>query len=221
MIVKEVEIKWLGHSSVKIKTPDGKIIYIDPYEIKENSDKADFILITHSHPDHCSIADIEKVIKQNSRVVISADCQSKITRIKTPLKIEVIELGNEMDFHSIKVLSVPAYNTDKSFHPKSEAWFGYVIKIGEVIIYHAGDTDFIPEMQKLTGYKRNGNEFIALLPIGGRFTMDVDEAVEAAKVIKPSLAVPIHYGAIIGSRNDAEEFVKQCKSQGINSKILE
>ena len=221
MLIKGVEIKWLGHSSVKIKTSDGKIIYIDPYEIKDNSEKADFILITHSHPDHCSIADIEKLIKQNSHVVISADCQSKITRIKTPLKIQVIELGNELDFHTLKVLSVPAYNLDKSFHPKSEAWFGYVIKIGEVIIYHAGDTDLIPEMQKLTGYKRNGNEFIALLPVGGRFTMNVDEAVEAARIIKPSLAVPIHYGSIIATKTDAEEFVAQCKKQGISSKILE
>ncbi len=90
-----------------------------------------------------------------------------------------------------------------------------------VIVYHAGDTDVIPEMQKLTGHNQSGKEFVALLPIGGRFTMSVEEAVEAAKIIKPSLAIPMHYGSIIGSEADAEEFVELCKEEGINAQILE
>jgi L-ascorbate metabolism protein UlaG (beta-lactamase superfamily) len=98
---------------------------------------------------------------------------------------------------------------------------GYVIKLDDIIIYHAGDTDVIPEMQKLTGHKKNGSEFIALLPIGGRFTMNVEEALEAAKIIKPNLAIPMHYGSLAGSKDDAEEFVKLCKDEGINAEILE
>ena len=93
--------------------------------------------------------------------------------------------------------------------------------MNDILIYHAGDTDFIPEMQKLTGHKQPDKQFIALLPIGGRFTMGVEEAVEAAKLIKPALAIPMHYGGLIGTVADAEEFVKLCKEEGINATLLE
>jgi L-ascorbate metabolism protein UlaG (beta-lactamase superfamily) len=184
-------------------------------------EKADLVLITHSHPDHCSIADINKIIKPNSRVVITADCQSTIVRTNIPIKIEITEPGKEFDFGNIRISSIPAYNNDKTFHPQDEAWVGYVIKLDGVIIYHAGDTDVIPEMQKLTGHKKNGSQFIALLPIGGRFTMNVEEALEAARIIKPSLAIPMHYGSVVGSKDDAEEFARLCKDEGINAEILE
>ncbi|MDD5700174.1 MAG: MBL fold metallo-hydrolase [Candidatus Nanoarchaeia archaeon] len=216
-----VEIEWLGHSGFMIKSPDNKIIYIDPYSINENSEKADLILITHSHHDHCSIADINKIIKPNSRVVITADCQSKIMKTNIPIKIEITEPGQEFDFGNIRISSIPAYNKDKSFHPQDESWVGYIIKINGTTVYHAGDTDVIPEMQKLTGHKKNGSELIVLLPIGGRFTMNVEEALEAAKIIKPNIAIPMHYGSIVGSREDAEEFVRLCKNEGINAEILE
>ncbi|PIO01484.1 Zn-dependent hydrolase, partial [Candidatus Pacearchaeota archaeon CG09_land_8_20_14_0_10_30_9] len=114
-----------------------------------------------------------------------------------------------------------AYNIDKPFHPKEEGLVGYLIKINEVIIYHAGDTDLIPEMQKLTGYNQQDKKFIALLPVGGRFTMSAEEAFEAAKIIKPTIAIPIHWGSIIGSIKDAEEFKELCKTEGINVEILE
>ena len=217
----EVEIEWLGHSGFRIKSPDGKIIYVDPYSISENSEKADLILITHSHHDHCSIPDINKIIKPNCRVVITADCQSKIMKTNVPIKIEITELGQEFDFGNIRISSIPAYNNDKSFHPQDEAWIGYVIKINGTTIYHAGDTDVIPEMQKLTGHRGNDSKFIALLPIGGRFTMNVEEALEAAKIIKPTLAIPMHYGSMVGSKEDAEEFVRLCKEEGINAEMLE
>ncbi len=219
MKIDDIEIKWLGHSGFLIK--NHKIIYIDPYNIKDNSEKADLILITHSHYDHCSVADIEKIIKNGTKIIVTADCQSKITRFKIPIKIEIVETGQELVFEKIKISVFPAYNLDKPFHKKDESGVGYLIKINNVLVYHAGDTDVIPEMQKLTGYKQSENKFIALLPIGGRFTMSVEEAVEAAKIIKPSVAIPMHYGTIVGTQDDAIEFRELCEDEGIEVKILE
>jgi len=219
MRIGEVEIKWLGHSSFLIK--NHKVIYIDPFNIKENSEKADIILITHSHYDHCSVADIKNIIKEGTKIVLTADSQSKITRFETPIDIQIVEPNKELVFGDIKISAIPAYNIDKSFHPKEEGWVGYLIKMNDIIIYHAGDTDFIPEMQKLTGYKQPDKKFIILLPVGGRFTMTAEEAAEAAKLIKPTLAIPIHYGGLVGTMADAEEFVKLCKEEGIDAALLE
>jgi L-ascorbate metabolism protein UlaG (beta-lactamase superfamily) len=219
MKIDNIEVKWLGHSGVLIK--NSKIIYIDPYNIKENSEKADIILITHSHYDHCSIADMNKIIKEGTKIIITADCQSKITRFSIPIKIEIAEPGQELIFADIKISVFPAYNIDKSFHPKEGMWAGYLVKMGNLLIYHAGDTDLIPEMQKLTGYQQADKKLIAFLPVGGRFTMTAEEAVEAAKLIKPYLAIPIHYGSVVGNEEDAQEFVELCKEEGIEAKILE
>jgi len=215
----EVDIKWLGHSGFLIK--NHKVIYIDPFNIREDSEKADIILITHSHYDHCSVADMKRIIKEGTKIVLTADSQSKITRSEIPIDIRIIAPNQELTLGEIKISTIPAYNLDKSFHPREEEWVGYVVKMNDVLIYHAGDTDLIPEMQKLTGYNQPDKKFVALLPIGGRFTMDVEEAVEAAKLIKPTLAIPMHYGGIIGSKEDAEEFVDLCKKEGIDARILE
>jgi L-ascorbate metabolism protein UlaG (beta-lactamase superfamily) len=219
MKIGDIEIKWLGHSSFLIK--NHKIIYIDPFNIKENSEKADIILITHSHYDHCSVADIKNIIKEGTKIVLTADSQSKIMRFETPIDIQIVEPNKELVFGDIKILTVPAYNTDKPFHPREEGWVGYIIKMNDILIYHAGDTDLIPEMQKLTGHKQPDKKFIALLPVGGRFTMSAEEAAEAAKLIKPSLAIPIHYGSIAGTRENAEEFARLCREEGIDTMILE
>jgi len=215
MKLDNIEIKWLGHSGFLIK--NSKIIYIDPYNIKED-EKADFILITHSHYDHCSVADIEKIIKPGTKVLITADCQSKVNRFKIPLDIIVVEPNQEYNFNEIKISTVPSYNIDKPFHPKEEGWLGYLVKINGALIYHAGDTDKIPEMQKLTGYQKN---FVAILPIGGRFTMTPEEAVDAASLIKPNIVIPMHYGSVVGSSEDAIHFVKLCEENGIKAEILE
>lgn len=219
MKIGDVELHWLGHSGFFIK--NSRTIYIDPYNIKEGMKKADIILITHSHYDHCSVADIKKIVQDGTRIFLTADSQSKITRFDVPIKIEIIEPGKEADIGDIKISAIPAYNTDKHFHPSDENWVGYIIKINNLILYHAGDTDLIPEMQRLTGYKQPGKEFVALLPIGGRFTMNIEEAVEAAKLIKPTIVIPMHFGSIVGANEDAKEFRELCKENNIRCEILE
>lgn len=212
----EVEIKWLGHSGFLIQ--NSKIIYVDPFKIKSNLPKADVILITHSHYDHCSVEDIEKIVKENTRIFITPDGQSKIARFEMPIRMEVVSPGLEFDLGNVKISTVPAYNKDKTFHGRDEELVGYLIKMNDLIIYHAGDTDNIPEMQKLTGFNQ---KFVALLPIGGRFTMDYLEAHEAAKLIKPNLVIPMHWGTLVGSLEDAREFKELCESSGIRVEILE
>jgi len=222
MKINNLEIEWLGHSGFLIKDlKSKKIIYIDPFKIKEGLEKADIIFITHSHYDHCSVEDIKKIVKEKTKIVLTADSQSKVTKLKTPLEIKITEPNQEFFVGEIKVNTLPAYNIENQGHSKEDGWVGYIIKLGNVIIYHTGDTDFIPEMKKLTGYNQKDLVFITLIPIGGRFTMNVEEALEAVKTIKPYLVIPMHYGSIIGKKEDAEEFVGLCKREGINAEILE
>ncbi|MDA3836101.1 MAG: MBL fold metallo-hydrolase [Nanoarchaeota archaeon] len=215
MKVGEVEIKWLGHSGFLIE--NSKIIYIDPYNIREGLPKADIILITHSHYDHCSVADLQKIVKEGTRIFVTADGQSKIARFEVPIRMEVVSPGQSFDLGTVKISTLAAYNTDKPFHSQDEGLVGYLIKTNDVIIYHAGDTDKIDEMQKLTGYSNN---FVALLPVSGRYVMTAEEAHEAAKLIRPNIAIPMHWGSIVGGREDAEEFKELCEADGIHVEIL-
>ena len=218
MRVKDIEIDWLGNSGFRIK--NSSVIYIDPYMIKEGLEKADLILITHGHYDHCSLEDINKIVKDGTVIVSPADCQSKVVRTKEKIRVEVVEPGMDFSFGHIKVLTFPAYNIDKPFHDKADNLLGYLIQINEVVIYHAGDTDKIPEMQKITGHKQPGKEIVFLLPVGGRFTMCPEEAAEVIKEIKPDLAIPMHYGTIAGSEEDAKEFKEFCEEAGVRCEIL-
>ena len=141
-------------------------------------------------------------------------------RFDIPIKIEIVEPGQEFDLGNIRVNTMVSYNLDKHFHQKEEGWVGYIIKMNNCIIYHPGDTDVIPEMQKLTGYKQQGKKFVAFFPVGGRYTMTAEEAVEAVKIIKPDIAIPMHWGSIVGSEEDAKEFVEGCKEAGIKANVL-
>lgn len=216
MKLNEVNLEWLGHSGIYIQ--DSKVIYIDPYKINPQ-EKADIILITHPHYDHCSIEDIQKIIKPGTIIICPPDCQSKLTRFQE-IQVQIAEPGSQFDLDTIKILAFPSYNKNKNFHPKQEYWLGYIVKIDNIIIYHAGDTDLIPEMEKLTGYSKQGNSFIALLPIGGNYTMNSEEAAKAASLIKPSLALPIHYGEVVGNETDADKFIELCIELGIKAEKL-
>lgn len=217
MRIGEVEISWLGHSGFLLE--NSKIIYIDPYNISsENLPKADVVLITHGHYDHCSFADLKKVVKEGTRIFATPDSQSKLLKFDFPIKLEIVSPGEDYDLGSVKISTVPAYNVDKPFHSKSEDLVGYVVKMNGVIVYHAGDTDKVPEMQKLTGFNQY---FVALLPVGGRYTMTAEEAFEAAKLIKPTLSIPMHWGSIIGTHEDALDFKELCSQEGLRVEILE
>jgi len=218
MRIGKIELRYLGNSGFLIS--NGKTIYIDPYNLTSSEPKADIILVTHGHYDHCSLVDIEKIVKSGTIVAVSADCQSKITRIED-VNMQIIEQGDELNFQGTRVQAVPAYNPKKKFHPKSEGWMGFIVKFENIIIYHAGDTDNISEMEKLTGYGKQGNEFVALLPVGGNYTMNAEEAASAASVIKPTLAIPMHYGAVAGTEKDADDFVKFCSELGVKAVKLE
>ncbi len=223
MIYRSIDIKWLGHSGFKIKNSQQKIIYIDPFKLSDEIDyeSADFIFITHSHYDHCSIEDIRKIARQGTIIIAPADVSSKLRHIEAQVEIKIADPTTKMDFEElgIKFWCLPAYNIEKPFHDKAEDWVGYILDFSGVLVYHAGDTDIIPEMKSLS----TANIDLALLPIGGTYTMNAGEAAKAASAIKPKIAIPMHYGKIekTGDRNEATLFQKHCSVEGIEVKILE
>lgn len=177
-------IKWLGHASFLINV-EGKVIYTDPYSGKY-SEKADLILVTHSHGDHCSVAKIKSIRGADTVVFAPEDCVKKIKGTVRTLKV-----GEGADVSNVKIRAVEAYNVKRfrspgnPFHPKGFG-VGYLITALGKTVYHAGDTDFIPEMKQL------GHVDVALLPSGGTYTMDNAEAAEAALAINPTVVIPMH-----------------------------
>ncbi|MEM5829526.1 MAG: MBL fold metallo-hydrolase [Candidatus Aenigmatarchaeota archaeon] len=195
---KSIKIEWLGHASFKIS--DKLKIYIDPFEIAEE-EKADLIFITHEHYDHCSLKDIKKLVKDDTIVIATEDCIAKLR----DFKVFPVLPGKSYEVKGINFYTIPAYNLGKAFHTRASNWVGYVIEIEGIKIYHAGDTDFVPEMRELKAIE------IALVPIGGTYTMDAEEAAKAVNYFKPKVAVPMHYGKIVGSERDAERFKQLVK----------
>lgn len=193
--VKSVKIYWLGHAGFRI-VGEGKTIYIDPYKIK-GGPTADIILVTHNHFDHFSVDDIKKVSGSSTVIVGPKECETKFRMLNMEHKI--VKPGTSLDLSGVKIEAVPSYNVSKSFHPKLDGKVGYVVTLSGVKIYHAGDTDRIPEM---TNIKPD----VSLLPVGGTYTMNAEDAVQAARDIGTGIFIPMHYGAIVGDKSDAERF---------------
>jgi len=198
-----ISIERLIHDCFRIKSD--KVIYIDPFQLGNDEEKADFILITHEHFDHCSPGDISRVSTPETIVIATPDCQSKISGIDVK-KVLLVEPGKKLEVLGIQIEAVPAYNTNKfrspgiPFHPKETLMVGYVFTLSGKRFYHSGDTDLIPEMENL------GEIDVALLPVSGTYVMTSMEAVQAVEKIKPKLAIPMHYGTIVGTSGDAESF---------------
>jgi L-ascorbate metabolism protein UlaG (beta-lactamase superfamily) len=203
------KIHWLGHASFLIK--DGKNIYIDPWKITRE-EKADVVIITHEHYDHCSPDDLQKIVQSSTIIVTVPGNQSKISSIQGSVaEVKLIKPGDKIEVEGIPIEAVPAYNTDKNFHPKANEWIGVVITIGNERLYFAADTDLIEEMNMIKCD-------IALLPVSGTYVMTAEEAANAAKILQPKLAIPFHYGDIVGSEKDAKKFQSLCEC---DVKILE
>ena len=191
-------IQVLNHSSIKINRE--KVIYIDPFKIDNEYHDADIIFITHSHFDHYSEEDIDKIIKEETKLIVTEDLEKKaLEKVK---KENVICVQPEKNYFvdGINFETIPAYNTNKQFHPKSNNWVGYIIDLNGIKYYFAGDTDITEENKKVKCD-------VAFVPVGGTYTMTAREAAELVDIIKPKIAVPIHYGSVVGTTKDAEDFV--------------
>lgn len=213
-----VDIDFIGHAGFLVRYR-GQTIVIDPYHISESLPKADLILITHGHSDHCSLKDIQKIVRDGTVILCPVDCQSTILKIKN-VNLHIISDTDIIDFGRMKVEGFPAY-TSHPRHAKQEGWLGYVLKFGKTVIYFAGDTDYIPEMQLLSGYGKKGNTFVAVLPIAGDVVMNPSVAAKAALVLNPTIVIPMSYGSgVYGTEKDAQLFVEICKQLGVNATML-
>jgi len=203
------DVSWFGHASFSFVDKNGnKIYYVDPFDLKaKNLKEADIIFITHAHYDHFSQDDIKKIIKDNAVIIATADVLEKID-IENERKIKV-EPNKNYEVKGFSFSTVPAYNNRPerlNFHPKNNNWVGYIFNLNDKKIYHAGDTDFIEEMKRL----RNLGLDIAMLPMGGTYTMDVVEAAAAANAICAKVTIPMHYKSLLREKSkEAEEKFKK------------
>lgn len=195
-MIKQIDV--LTHSSIRIRAD--KIIYIDPFQIDGNPKDADVLFITHDHFDHFSPEDIKKVFKNDTTFVIP----EAMREVCEPLLAKGNELicvkpGQKINMAGIEIETIAAYNMNKEFHPKENGWVGYILNLNGIRCYVAGDTDITEENKKV-------NCDIAMIPIGGTYTIDAEEAAEFINGIKPEIAIPIHYGNIVGKLEDADVF---------------
>ena len=198
-------IKVFVQNSIRIKSPQG-YIYIDPFQMKETPNDAAFVFLTHDHYDHFSPEDIKRVVGRNAVLVIPEKLEKRAGEVSGLFK-KVVTVKPEMStsVDGLEFETVPAYNIIRPFHPKSSEWVGYIFLIDGKRIYVAGDTDATKEA-------RSVRCDIALVPIGGTFTMDARKAAEFINEIKPEVAIPVHYGAAVGKISDGDEFAKRVEA---------
>lgn len=205
-------LKWLGHAGFRIE--GSRSVYLDPYLLQEKDPKpADLILVTHEHFDHFAPEDLEKILTPET-VTVSIE---KVTR-RARGRTHTIRVGETTEVRGVKIRAVPAYNLHKDrlrFHPKADGKVGYLVTVDSVTYYHAGDTDFIPEMKGLECD-------VALLPVSGVYVMDAPEAARAARAIQAKVVVPMHYGTLegVGRAEDARRFREFLRETGLSVRIL-
>jgi len=210
-----IGITWTGHAGFKILHGNKKM-YIDPYKLSnkyENIFDADIVLITHNHFDHLSIEDLKNIINERTVIVSARECLSQLKSLKVKDLIGIDPHNNEK-LDDLVVEAVPAYNVNKDFHPKDDKKIGFIIKFGNDRIYHTGDSDIIPEM-------KDTNPTIVLIPVSGTYVMTAEEASKAVnELINPKIAIPMHYGTIVGNKEDAirfSELVTVCETKILES----
>lgn len=198
-------IHWLGHDSFRIDGTD--VIYIDPWQLAGTPPPADLVLVTHDHHDHFSPDDIRKIATPGTQIVAPA-CVT--AQLGDEFHTTTVAPGDTVTVRSATITAIPAYNVTKTddsgalFHPREAGYVGFVVAMDGGTVYHAGDTDDIPEMRDL-------DVDVALLPVSGVYVMTGGEAAEACLLIKAKAAVPMHYDAIVGSGQDAERMKRLCK----------
>ena len=201
-MVDNIEVN--TQNSIRIESRVGTI-YVDPLEIGNDAHDADYILITHDHYDHFSPEDIRKIVKADSILVVPEKMADKAQEVAGDVgKIETVKPGVYRELNGLEFETVPAYNLLKPFHPKSAEWVGYVLRIDGQRIYIAGDTDATKEAKAVKCE-------IALVPIGGTYTMDAKKAAELVNTIRPNVAIPVHYGSIVGKPADGQVFAENVK----------
>lgn len=204
-------IEVLCHSSIKFSKE--KIIYFDPFKTNQNYKDADLIFITHSHYDHFSEEDILRVKKNSTKIIITSDLKEKTIDLGFDENDIIVVLPNqELEVDNIKINTIPAYNTNKQFHPKENNWVGYIIELDSIKYYIAGDTDVTDDNMNITCD-------VTFVPVGGTFTMTYSEAANLVNHIKPKIAIPTHYGSIVGDKEDGNKFI-DLLSDDIDGRIL-
>lgn len=194
------KIEVLCHSCIKISK--NKIIYIDPFKIEKDYHDADLIFITHDHFDHYSEIDIDKVRKDDTVIIVPEELLVKVLKQGFRQDYIITVYPGDIEIVSgIKFEAIAAYNIDKQFHPKKNAWVGYIIEVEGAKYYIAGDTDVTDENKKVKCD-------VAFVPVGGTYTMDFKEAAFLINEIRPKVAVPTHYGSVVGSERDATDFIR-------------
>ena len=210
-MVAQIEV--FTQNSIRITTGERKI-YADSFKINESPKDADFILITHDHYDHFSPEDIQKVAGKNTILIVPEKMAKKAEEVRDFVsRIVPVEPGNSYEIDGLSFETVPAYNSIKPFHPKHAGYVGYILVIDGERIYIAGDTDATKEAKAVKCD-------IALVPIGGTYTMDAKAAAELVNQISPSVAIPVHFGEIVGKPEDAKTFASLVKeSVAVEEKI--
>jgi L-ascorbate metabolism protein UlaG (beta-lactamase superfamily) len=206
---------WLGHDGFRI-IAGGKTIYTDPYQLSKaqhSRNDADIVFISHNHFDHLSMDDLRHVIGKKTSIVAARECVDQL-RAAGAAEVKGVAPGDRLAVQGVAVEVLPAYNTNKKFHPKADGKVGFVFTAGNTRIYHTGDTDDIPEMSA-------AKPDVALVPVSGTYVMTAEEAARVVneKIMPKKLAIPMHYGSIVGSEQDAKKFkqlVNACPVQILN-----